>query len=151
VLGKRVRLRNAYVIEAVQAIKNADGDIIAVEANIIEGTLGRDPEDGVKPKGVIHWVDAAKNVQFAVRLYERLFNDPSPDSGDKDFLQFINPASLLELPVCFGEPGLAFAEAERALQFEREGYFCRDSRAEGLVFNRTITLKDSFKDDSKDN
>ncbi|HEY6529173.1 MAG TPA: glutamine--tRNA ligase/YqeY domain fusion protein [Cellvibrionaceae bacterium] len=143
VLGKRVRLRNAYVIEAVQAIKNAAGEIVAVEANIIEGTLGKDPADGVKPKGVIHWVDGKEHVQFAVRLYERLFNDPSPDSGDKDFLLSINPESLVELPVCLGEPGLAAAEIGQAFQFEREGYFCRDSRADSLVFNRTISLKDA--------
>jgi glutaminyl-tRNA synthetase len=143
VLGKRVRLRNAYVIEAVQAIKNAAGEIVAVEANIIEGTLGKDPADGIKPKGVIHWVDGKDHVQFAVRLYERLFNDPSPDSGDKDFLLSINPASLIELPVCLGESGLAEAQVGQAFQFEREGYFCRDSRADYLVFNRTISLKDA--------
>lgn len=143
VLGKRVRLRNAYVIEAVNAIKNAAGDIIAVEANIIEDTLGKDPADGVKPKGVIHWVDGKEHEQFAVRLYERLFNDPSPDSGDKDFLQSINPQSLVELPACLGEPGLAAAEVGQAFQFEREGYFCRDSRSNYLVFNRTISLKDA--------
>ncbi len=144
VLNKRVRLRNAYVIEAVNAVKNAAGDIIALEANIIEDTLGKDPADGVKPKGVIHWVDGKEHVQFAVRLYERLFTDPSPDSGDKDFLQFINPDSLVELPACLGEPGLEEAAIEQAYQFEREGYFCRDSRATGLVFNRTISLKDAL-------
>lgn len=143
VLGKRVRLRNAYVIEAVQAVKNAAGDIIAIEANIIEGTLGKDPADGVKPKGVIHWVDAAEHVKFSVRLYERLFNDPAPDSGDKDFLQAINPDSLCELTDCLGEPGLAQAAVGQAYQFEREGYFCRDSRASNCVFNRTISLKDT--------
>lgn len=143
VLGKRVRLRNAYVIEAVQAIKNAAGEIIAIEANVVEGTLGKDPADGVKPKGVIHWVDAAEHVKFSVRLYERLFNDPAPDSGDKDFLQSINPDSLLELSDCLGEPGLANAPIGQAYQFEREGYFCRDSRASNCVFNRTISLKDT--------
>lgn len=143
VLGKRVRLRNAYVIEAVQAVKNAAGDIIAIEANIIEGTLGKDPADGVKPKGVIHWVDAAEHVKFSVRLYERLFNDPAPDSGDKDFLQAINPDSLCELTDCLGESGLAQAAVGQAYQFEREGYFCRDSRASNCVFNRTISLKDT--------
>lgn len=146
VLGKRVRLRSAYVIEADKAIKNDDGDIIAVEARIIEGTLGKNPEDGVKPKGVIQWVAAHDCAQFEVRLYDRLFLEAAPDAGDKNFLDCINPASLQVLEHCVGEKGLLAAEAGKGYQFEREGYFCRDSRADYLVFNRTIGLKDSWND-----
>lgn len=146
VLGKRVRLRSAYVIEADKAIKNEDGEIIAVEARIIEGTLGNNPEDGVKPKGVIQWVAAHDCAQFDVRLYDRLFIDAAPDAGDKNFLDCINPASLQVLKNCVGEKGLLSAEVGQGYQFEREGYFCRDSRAEQLVFNRTIGLKDSWND-----
>lgn len=144
VIGKRVRLRSAYIIEADKAVKNEAGEIIAVEARIIENTVGNDPEDGIKAKGVIQWVAAHDHATFEVRLYDRLFNDPSPDSGDKNFLDFINPGSLTVLPSCVGEKGLLNATSTAAYQFEREGYFCRDSHAETLVFNRTISLRDSW-------
>lgn len=143
VLNKRVRLRNAYVIEADEARKDANGNIIEVRARVIENTVGNDPEDGVKPKGVIHWVAVKHCVDLEVRLYERLFTDPAPDAGDKNFLENINPQSLQVVQHCKGEPGLAQAEVGQGYQFEREGYFCRDSRSEGLVFNRTIGLRDT--------
>lgn len=144
VIGKRVRLRGAYVIEADEAIKDESGNIVEVRARIIEGTLGNNPEDGIKPKGVIQWVAAHENTQFEVRLYDRLFTDPEPDSGDKDFMDAINPESLVVVENCFGEIGLAQAPLAQGYQFERIGYFCRDSRADSLVFNQTISLKDSF-------
>lgn len=144
VIGKRVRLRNAYVIEADEAIKDNAGNLIEVRARIIENTLGNDPEDGIKPKGVIHWVAAQDCCDFEVRLYDRLFNEPSPGSGGKNFIADLNPENLIILSHCKGEVGLAGAEPGQGFQFEREGYFCRDSKAEGLVFNRTITLRDSW-------
>ncbi len=144
VLGKRVRLRNAYVIEAVDVEQDAEGNITTVFANIIEGTLGANPEDGVKPKGVIQWVAAHDHAKLTVRLYDRLFLDESPDSGDKNFLEGINPESLKVLDNCVGEVGLKCAAPEQGYQFEREGYFCRDRFLEGLIFNRTIGLKDSW-------
>lgn len=147
VLGKRVRLRNAYVIEADEAVKDDAGNIIEVRARVIENTLGNKPEDGINPKGVIQWVDAKDNAEFEVRLYDRLFTDASPDSGDKNFLDLINEESLVTLATCYGEKGLANAAAGDVFQFEREGYFCRDAspKTEGqLVFNRTIGLKDSW-------
>lgn len=144
VLGKRVRLRSAYVIEADEAIKNGDGQIIAVHARIIENTVGNNPEDGIKPKGVIQWVAAHDCANFEVRLYDRLFNDPSPDSGDKNFLEAINPNSLEVVASAVGEKGLLDVPVGKAYQFEREGYFCRDSKAESLVFNKTIGLRDSW-------
>ncbi|WNO07664.1 glutamine--tRNA ligase/YqeY domain fusion protein [Teredinibacter sp. KSP-S5-2] len=150
VLGKRVRLRNAYVIEADEAIKDDAGNIVEVRARIIEGTLGKNPEDGVKPKGVIQWVAAHDCAEFTVRLYDRLFTDPAPDAGGKDYMACINPESLVTLQNCKGEKGLLAAEPEQGYQFEREGYFCRDAKAEGLVFNRTIGLKDSWtKEENK--
>lgn len=144
VLGKRVRLRNAYVIEADEAIKDKSGNIVEIRARVIEGTLGHDPEDGVKPKGVIHWVAAHDCTEMEVRLYDRLFKEPSPGKGGRDFLEDLNPENLVVLHHCKGEKGLADAEPGQGLQFEREGYFCRDSKSEGLVFNRTITLRDSW-------
>jgi glutaminyl-tRNA synthetase len=147
VLGKRVRLRNAYVIEADEAIKDNEGNIIEIKARIIEGTLGANPEDGVKPKGVIHWVSATQNVDCEVRLYDRLFNDESPDAGGKDLLTSINPNSLEILSGCKGEISLANATLEDRYQFEREGYFILDSRyatPEQPIFNRVIGLRDSW-------
>lgn len=147
VLGKRVRLRNAYVIEADEAIKDADGNIIEIRARYIEGTHGSDPADGVKPKGVIHWVSARDNVDCEVRLYDRLFTDVAPDAGGKNFLDCINPASLVILSGCKGEIGLKNATLEDRYQFEREGYFVLDSKystQENPVFNRIIGLKDTW-------
>jgi glutaminyl-tRNA synthetase len=148
VLGKRVRLRNAYVIEADEAIKNADGDIIEVKARIIEGTLGANPEDGRKPKGVIHWVSAEQNLDCDVRLYDRLFNDEAPDAGGKNFLDSINPESLVVLSGCKAEIGLENISADDRYQFEREGYFILDEKyttAEKPVFNQIIGLKDTWE------
>ena len=94
VIGKRVRLRGAYVIEADEAIKDADGNVVEIHARIIEGTLGNNPEDGIKPKGVIQWVAAHEHATFEVRMYDRLFTDESPDGNDKNFLDVVNPDSL---------------------------------------------------------
>jgi glutaminyl-tRNA synthetase len=144
VVGKRVRLRNAYVIEADRCIKDDAGNIIEVHARVIEGTLGNNPEDGIKPKGVIQWVDSKHHATFDTALYDRLFTDESPDSGDKNFLDTINPNSVEKKIACIGEIGLLKAPIGVTYQFEREGYFCKDSHAETLLFNRTIGLRDTF-------
>jgi len=144
VVGKRVRLRNAYVIEADSCIKDDSGNIIEVHARVIEGTLGNNPEDGIKPKGVIQWVDSKQHATFDTALYDRLFTDESPDSGDKNFLDTINPNSVEKKLACIGEIGLLDAPIGVTYQFEREGYFCKDSHAETLLFNRTIGLRDTF-------
>jgi glutaminyl-tRNA synthetase len=153
VLGKRVRLRGAYVIEADEAIKDEAGKIIEIRARIIEGTLGKDPEDGVKPKGVIHWVSATQNLDCEVRLYDRLFNDEAPDAGGKNFLDTVNPKNLEILEGCKAEESLGKAVVGNNFQFERQGYFCLDSRystAKKPVFNRTISLKDSFSKEEQE-
>jgi len=144
VIGKRVRLRNAYIIEADEAVKNDNGDVIEVKARIIENTVGNDPEDGIKAKGVIHWVAAHDCLDIQVNLYDRLFTDAAPDAGDKDFLESLNPESLTVLNNAKAEKSLAQSTLSQGFQFEREGYFCRDNKAQGLVFNRTITLRDSW-------
>ncbi len=147
VLGKRVRLRGAYVIEADEAIKDTVGNIIEIRARIVEGTLGKDPEDGVKPKGVIHWVSAMQNLDCEVRLYDRLFKDETPDAGGKNFLDTLNPNNLEILHGCKAEVSLSKATVGNSFQFERQGYFCLDSKYSTPakpVFNRTISLKDSF-------
>ncbi|RVU85380.1 glutamine--tRNA ligase/YqeY domain fusion protein [Leucothrix sargassi] len=147
VIGKRVRLRNAYVIEADECVKDENGNIIEVLARVIEDTVGKDPADGVKPKGVIHWVDAEDNVECEVRLYDRLFNDPAPDAGGKDYMLSLNPESLEILKGCKAEKGLAQSDTKARFQFEREGYFTQDSlysSPESLVYNRVIGLRDTW-------
>ncbi len=150
VLGKRVRLRNAYVIEACDVLKDEQGAVVEVHARLIPGTLGENPADGIKPKGVIHWVSASHAVQAEVRLYDRLFTDESPDRGDKTFSDFINPESLKVVREAWIEPALAHAAPEEGFQFEREGYFVADryDHSEARpVFNRTIGLRDTWTDE----
>ena len=147
VLGKRVRLRNAYVIEAHDLVKDSAGEILEVHARIIADTLGNDPADGIKPKGVIQWVSASEGRQATVRLYDRLFTHESPDKGERDFLDFINPVSLRVVANAWIESSLAQAQPEQHFQFEREGYFVADryDHSEAApVFNLTIGLRDSW-------
>jgi len=146
--GGEVRLRGSYVIRADEAITDAEGNIVELLCSYDPDTLGKNPE-GRKVKGVIHWVPAADSVECEVRLYDRLFNAANPDKGEEGgtFLDNINPDSLVVLKGCRAEPSLATATAEERFQFEREGYFCadsKDSRPGNLVFNRTVTLRDSW-------
>ena len=148
VSGGEVRLRNAYVIRCDEAIKDAHGEIIELHCSYDPATLGANPE-GRKVKGVIHWVSAEYCLKAELRLYDRLFNHPAPDSGKdgKDYTEYLNPGSLCTLTGCVVEPALAVAAAGERFQFEREGYFCADSGLSTpgtLVFNRTVTLRDSW-------
>lgn len=145
VLGKEVRLRNAYVIKAENVIKDAAGNITEIHCSYDPETLGKNPSDGRKVKGVIHWVDANTNSAAEFRIYDRLFLAENPAAAE-DIHQVINPESLV-VKQGFVEIGLADAVAEKAYQFEREGYFCADSKdstAQHLVFNRTVALRDSW-------
>jgi glutaminyl-tRNA synthetase len=148
VLGQEVRLRNAYVIRADEVIRDADGQIVELRCTYDPETRGKNPTDGRKVKGVIHWVSAAHSIDVEVRLYDRLFSVEAPDADkSRSFLDFINPQSLTILKNCKAEPSLAQATPDDRYQFEREGYFCADSvdsRPGALVFNRTIGLRDSF-------
>lgn len=146
--GGEVRLRGSYVIRADEAITDADGNIVELLCSYDPDTLGKNPE-GRKVKGVIHWVPASSSVECEVRLYDRLFNTANPDKGEEGttFLDNINPDSLQVLSGCRAEPSLAEATLDDRFQFEREGYFCvdsRDSKADKMVFNRTVTLRDSW-------
>lgn len=146
VIGKRVRLRGAHVIEANSCDKDADGNIVAVHARLIEGTLGEDPADGIKPKGVIHWVSATAGKAATVRLYDRLFNEANPGKAD-DVLSVVNPQSLSVVDDAIIEPALSQAVPEQVFQFEREGYFVADRydhSADKPVFNMTIGLRDTW-------
>ena len=146
--GGEVRLRGSYVIRANEAVTDADGNIVELLCSYDPDTLGKNPE-GRKVKGVIHWVPASSSIECEVRLYDRLFNAANPDKGEEGttFLDNINPNSLQVLTGCRAEPSLAEATLDDRFQFEREGYFCvdsRDSRPDAMVFNRTVTLRDSW-------
>ncbi|AAU37734.1 glutamine--tRNA ligase [[Mannheimia] succiniciproducens] len=145
VLGKEVRLRHAYVIKAERVEKDEQGGITTVYCSYDPETLGKNPADGRKVKGVIHWVSATENLPAEFRVYGRLFNVPNP-GAEEDILAAMNPESLV---VKHGvvEMSLANAEPEKAYQFEREGYYCadnKDSKAGNLVFNLTVSLKEGF-------
>ncbi|GFK33523.1 Glutamine--tRNA ligase [Vibrio cholerae] len=145
VLGKEVRLRGAYVIKAERIEKDEQGNITTIFCSYDPETLGKNPADGRKVKGVIHWVSAEKGVPAEFRLYERLFTVPNPGAAD-NFAETINPESLVKVQG-YVEPSLVEAKSEFGYQFERMGYFCadnKDSSPQALVFNRTVGLRDSF-------
>ena len=144
VLGKEVRLRNAYVIKAERVEKDADGKVTCIYCSYDPETLGKDPADGRKVKGVIHWVSATHSLPAEIRLYDRLFKMPNPGAED-DFEAALNPDSLVIIAGARVEASLKDAKPEFAYQFEREGYFCADNKLsspELLVFNRTVALRD---------
>jgi len=148
-----VRLRSSYVIKCNEIIKDNNGNVIELRCSYDPDTLGKNPE-GRKVKGVIHWVSAKHAVAAEVRLYDRLFNHATPDNSKdgKDFKEHINADSLRTLTHCYLEPALADAVAGEGIQFEREGYFCKDptQTAEGKpIFNRTVTLRDTWAKISK--
>ena len=148
VLGGEVRLRNAYVIRCDEVIKDNAGEPIELRCSVDMDTLGANPE-GRKVKGVIHWVSARHGIRAELRLYDRLFTVPHPDSDKSvtDFIELLNPQALRTLTDCILEPSLAEAGEDSRYQFEREGYFCFDakaSRAELPVFNLVVGLKDSW-------
>ncbi|MEZ9368804.1 glutamine--tRNA ligase [Shewanella sp. 10N.286.51.B2] len=145
VLGKEVRLRNAYVIKAERFDQDEDGNVTTVYCTYDNETLGKNPSDGRKVKGVIHWVEATTGKPAEFRLYHRLFTEASP-AAFETLDEVLSDDSLTVLKGV-AEASLANAVAEKAYQFEREGYFCadnKDSSKEALVFNLTVALRDSF-------
>ena len=147
--GPECRLKGAYLIRCTGFVTDENGTVTEVLATYDPESRGGDPADGRKVKGAtIHWVDAATAVDAEVRQYDNLFDDPDPDAAGKDFLACLNPHSLEVLTGCKVEASLHDAKAPASYQFMRLGYFCPDSRdsAPGhLVFNRSVSLKDSFK------
>jgi glutaminyl-tRNA synthetase len=145
--GNKVRLKYGHVIECTGAVKDANGQITEVHAQLIPDTKSGTPgSDAVKVKGVITWVGVNDGVAAEVRIYDRLFTDPQPDAGGKDFLASLNPDSL-KVVQAFAEPSLANAAANTHFQFERHGYFVSDrvDHANGkLVFNKITGLKDTW-------
>ncbi len=149
--GNEVRLKGAYVVKCTGCIKDADGKVTEVLCEYDPDSRGGDPADGRKIKSTIHWVDSHTAVDAEVRLYSNLFSDPEPDAADKNFLDCLNPDSLEILSGCKVEAGLERAAAPAAYQFMRLGYFCpdKDSTPEHPVFNRSVSLKDSYKPEAK--
>ena len=147
--GPECRLKGAYLITCTGCVKDDSGNVVEILATYDPESRGGDPADGRKVKGAtIHWVDAENCCDAEVRQYDNLFNDPDPDAAGKDFLACLNDKSLEVLTGCKVESGLRDAKAPASYQFMRLGYFCPDSKdcAPGhLVFNRSVSLKDSFK------
>ena len=142
-INKEVRLRNAYVIKATHYDQDDDGNITTIYCTYDPETLGKNPGDGRKVNGVIHFVESSKALVAQFSIYERLFLEPNP-SQFEDMASIINPNSLI-IKHGYVEPNLKEAEIEKAYQFEREGYFCRDSMAnDKLVFNKTVSLRDTY-------
>ena len=146
VIGDYVRLRSAYIIRADKVIKDEAGEIIEVIASLVPDTVGQDAPEGIRARGVVHWVSVETSVDCHVNVYDRLFVEAAPDEGDKNFLDYLNPDSLVKMSGCKVEASLAEANVGEHYQFEREGYFTRDSGdLDKLVFNCTIGLRDNWK------
>jgi glutaminyl-tRNA synthetase len=146
--GKEVRLRCAYFITCTEVLKDEHGEIQELRCTYDPATKGGDSPDGRRVKATMHWVSAAHAVPVEVRLYDRLFSveDPENVPEGQTFVDYINPRSLEVLRGCQGEPSLASAAPGARVQFERLGYFCVDSDSTpgSLVFNRTVSLRDTW-------
>ncbi len=143
--GREVRLRNAYFITCDEVVKDAEGNVVELRCTYDPATRGGDSPDGRRPKATLHWVSAAHAVPAEIRLYDYLFTRPDPGAGGRDLLDDLNPESET-IVHGFVEPSLADARPGETVQFERLGYFCADpdTRPGALVFNRTLTLKDTW-------
>ncbi len=144
--GNEVRLKTTYIVRCTGCEKDENGNVTTVYAEYDPESRGGNPADGRKIKGTIHWVNAADALDAEIRLYDNLFTVPDPDAGD--FLEVLNPDSLKVLENAKVEPSLAAAKPGDSFQFMRQGYFCvdnKDSTPGHLVFNRSVSLKDSFK------
>lgn len=145
--GREVRLRYAYLVTCKEVVKDESGRVTELICTYDPATKGGNTPDGRKVKGTLHWVNAKDCLEADVRLYDRLFKDENPEQNKQDFIENLNPASLEELKGCRLEKSLGQALPEKVYQFERLGYFCLDSKAgavERPVFNRTVTLKDTW-------
>jgi glutaminyl-tRNA synthetase len=144
--GREVRLRSAYFVTCREVVKDADGRIVELRCTHDPATRGGDAPDGRRPKATLHWLSVAHAVPAEVRLYGHLFSSPYPGADGADIFADVDPGSETVLRGCFVEPALADLPAGETVQFERLGYFCPDpDTAPGaLVFNRTVTLKDTW-------
>jgi glutaminyl-tRNA synthetase len=144
--GREVRLKHAYYVTCVSAAKDASGNVVELHCTYDPESRGGWTKDSREVKGTLHWVSAAHAIAAEVRLYERLFTVPDPLDHEEPFTSFLNPNSEAVLTGCLVEPGLANAAPGTGVQFLRQGYFCvdPDSTAGKLVFNRTVSLRDTW-------
>ena len=145
--GAMVRLKFAYIVKCEDFVKDENGNVTEIRCTYIPESKSGNDTSGVNVKGTIHWVSAPHAKTAEIRLYDRLFTSETPDAEEGDFKDYLNPESLTVLPNVYIEPALADADLEGRYQFIRKGYFCldKDSTVDKLVFNRTVTLKDTFK------
>ncbi len=144
--GNEVRLKSAYIVKCTGCEKDENGNITTVYAEYDPETKGGNTPDGRKVRGTIHWVDANNYVDATVNLYDNLFTVSDPEAGDRDFLEFLNPDSLVVKNGCKAEKSIESYEVPANFQFMRQGYFCldKDSTKDNIVFNRSVSLKDGF-------
>jgi len=149
--GQLVRLKSAYIIRCAEVIKDDKGNITELRCSYIPESRSGNDTSGIHVKGTLHWVSVKHAITCEVRLYDRLFKVENPSSEEGDFKDYINPGSLQVVKAAYAEPALAKAKFDERYQFLRKGYFCldKDSSEEKLIFNRTVTLKDSWKPSSK--
>jgi len=151
--GQKVRLKSAYIIQCNEVIKNADGSVAEVHCTYLPESKSGGDISGLKVQGTLHWVSVKHALPVELRLYDRLFKVENPSNEEQDFKEFINPDSLKIIPTAYGEPSLKNAKFDERYQFLRKGYFCLDkeSSEEKMVFNRTVTLKDTWAKEMKRN
>ncbi len=144
--GNEVRLKSAYIVKCTGCEKDENGNVTTVYAEYDPETKGGNTPDGRKVRGTIHWVDANNFVDATVNLYDNLFTVSDPEAGDRDFLEFLNPDSLVVKTGCKAEKSIENYEVPANFQFMRQGYFCldKDSKKDNIIFNRSVSLKDGF-------
>ena len=144
--GQMVRLKSAYIIKCDEVIKDEAGNIIQLNCSYIPESKSGSDTSGINVKGTLHWVSVATALPIEVRLYDRLFTEENVGAAEGDFKEYMNKESLQILPIAYGEPSLGEATLQERHQFIRKGYFCldKDSTKDKLVFNRTVTLKDTW-------
>jgi len=151
--GLMVRLKNAYIIKCESFKKDANGNISKIHCTYVPESKSGHDTSGINVKGTIHWVSATHAVPVEVRLYDRLFKVENPQAEEGDFKDYINPKSLEVVPNALAEPYLKNVKPLDKFQFIRKGYFCvdKDSTAEKIIFNRTVSLKDGWAKEQKKN
>jgi glutaminyl-tRNA synthetase len=151
--GQKVRLKSAYIIQCNDVVKKADGSVAEVHCTYLPESKSGADTSGLKVQGVLHWVSVKHALPVELRLYDRLFNVEDPANEEQDFKEFINPDSLKIISSAYAEPSLKKARFDERYQFLRKGYFCldKDTSEEKLIFNRTVTLKDTWVKELKKN
>ncbi len=149
--GQKVRLKSAYIIQCDEVIKHSEGDIKQIRCSYIPESKSGADTSGLKVQGTLHWVSVAHAITAEVRLYDRLFRVEDPSNEEGNFKDYINPDSLAVISSAYAEPSLKHAKFDERYQFLRKGYFCmdKDSSEDKIIFNRTVTLKDTWAKEQK--